>query len=287
MQKSNCLEDYKYNKYSQHGEDGVIEEILNRIPKKNGWCVEFGAWDGSYLSNTKNLFQNKGYSAVLIEGNYEKSVELETLYSKNEKIITLNRFVGFSKKDNLDKILAETEIPLEFDFLSIDVDGNDYHIWKAVSKYKPKVVCIEFNPTIHTGVDFVQPSDPNLNQGSSISSIVKLGERKGYKLVSVLVCNAFFVKDEFFEEFKISDNSPEALRKDQNSLSYLFVGYDGTIFLRGNNKLPWHNPILIEEKKFQVLPKFLRKYADNYNFVEKRLFKIYMLLREFKKKIKL
>ena len=61
------------NFYSQNGEDGIIEEILCRIPKseKNSWCVEFGAWDGKHMSNTFHLVESAKYAAIYIEGNSE------------------------------------------------------------------------------------------------------------------------------------------------------------------------------------------------------------------------
>ena len=173
------LLNYKSDKYSQMGEDGVIEEILKILPKNDKWCVEFGAWDGQYLSNTRNLIESQDYAAVLIEGSKTKFKELEKNYAKNPKVITLNQFVGFEKKDNLDQILTKTSIPIDFDFLSIDIDGNDYYVWKTMVKYQPKAVCIEFNPTIPTEVKFIQKADNSVNQGSSLLSLVELGKEKG------------------------------------------------------------------------------------------------------------
>jgi hypothetical protein len=83
--------------------------------------------------------------------------DLIRTYEGNERVIALNRFVGFDPDNCLDKILADTPIPKNFDLLSIDVDGNDYHIWEAVEEYRPKVVVIEFNATIPPEVEFVQP----------------------------------------------------------------------------------------------------------------------------------
>jgi hypothetical protein len=259
--KKSCawLLDYKLNVYSETGEDGIIKKILEILPSHDKWCVEFGAWDGQHASNTRNLILNEDYSAVLIETDKAKFAKLQKNYAQNNKVITLNQIVGFERKNNLDSLLKLTPIPLDFDFLSIDIDGNDFHVWKAISKYNPKVICIEFNPTIPTEVEFVQPADHSINQGSSLLSIVKLGNEKGYELVSVLPYNAFFVKSEYYPLFEISDNSPASLRKDLKSITYLFSGYDGTIFLRGNLKLPWH-PIELKESKVQHIPKFLRKY---------------------------
>jgi hypothetical protein len=60
------------NVHSQEGEDGIIEHLLSLLPERDHWCVEFGAWDGVYLSNTFHLIESKGYHAVLIEGSSER-----------------------------------------------------------------------------------------------------------------------------------------------------------------------------------------------------------------------
>ncbi len=270
---STWLLDFKFNIYSQTGEDGIIEKILEILPQKDNWCVEFGAWDGLHLSNTRNLIERKDYSAVLIEGNQAKFNDLERNYLQNANVIPINRYVGFDEKDNLVRILTGTPIPKDFDFLSIDIDGNDYHTWKAVSEYKPKLVCIEFNHTIPTVVRFVQPADFSVSQGCSLLSLVELGKEKGYELVSVLPFNAFFVRSEYYPLFQIDDNRPEVLRRYLLNITYIFSGYDGTIFIRGYRKLIWHT-IELDESKIQPLPKFLRKYPENYGKAEKILFRL-------------
>jgi hypothetical protein len=270
---SNWLLDYSYDIYSQAGEDGIIEKILETIPDRNNWCVEFGAWDGLHLSNTRNLIENNAYHAVLIEGDEVKFGELTKNYSSNQNVICICGFVGFQSLDNLDKLLLNCPIPEDFDFLSIDIDGNDYHVWKAITYYKPKVVCIEFNQTIPTEVKFVQAADPSINQGASLRSIVDLGKEKGYELVAVSSWNAFFVKTDYYHLFEIEDNSPATLRTNLDSVTYIFSGYDGTVFMRGNLKLPWHN-LNLKESKIQLLPAFLRKFPGNYNFFHNLCLKI-------------
>ncbi len=291
MRKSTWLLDFKYDIFSQHGEDGIIEKILEIVPEKDKYCVEFGAWDGITMSNTRNLIIHRGYSAVLIEGDSSKYEELKRNYSRNLNVITINRFVGFDEDDNLDQILKDTPVPVDFDFLSIDIDGNDYHVWKAMKEFKPKIVCIEFNHTIPTEVEFVQPADPSVNHGASLLSLVKLGKEKGYELVAVTVANAIFVKKEFFPLFEIEDNKPEILRTNLEYVTYIFLGYDGTLFLRGHRRSPWHEGLELEETRMQLLPDFLRKYPQNYNEFKKKIYTEYLQLltkypEEYSKAIK-
>src|SRR5476649_3108801 len=116
------LLDHKKDVYSQNGEDGIIEVILSTLGNRDKWCVEFGAWDGKHLSNTRNLIENGGYSAVLIEGDANKSQALQRAYRDDPKVFPISAFVGFNPSDGLDAILEKVPIPIDFDFCSIYID---------------------------------------------------------------------------------------------------------------------------------------------------------------------
>jgi hypothetical protein len=264
---------------SQGGEDGIIEKILETIGINDGWCVEFGSWDGKHLSNTWNLVANKGYSAVLIEGAPKRCRILKKNFESNPKVIPVNAFVGFNHEDSLDRILEKTAIPRDFDVLSIDIDGNDYHVWDAIKNYTPKLVVIEFNPTVPPSVEFVQPRDMRITQGSSLLSMVQLGRSKGYELIAAESANAFFIKKEYRCKFDIHDNSVEAIWTDQSAVTQMFFGYDGTVFLQGLTVHPW-TQIPIRESKMQILPAWARKRAVGRCYIMKKAAKIY---RRFKK----
>ena len=118
--KNNWLEDFNNQVHSMRGEDGRIEKILEVIGENDGWCVEFGAWDGKHLSNTYNLIESKDYKAVLIEGSEEKFKDLIDNFGTNKNIHPINSFVGFNPEDGLDTLLAKTPIPkTSIFFLSI------------------------------------------------------------------------------------------------------------------------------------------------------------------------
>lgn len=251
------LLEHARNVNSQFGEDGILETILATLPTRDHWCVEFGAWDGCHLSNTKNLIDHHGYRAVLIEADKNRFDRLCKNFPDRRLVTPINAFVGFSASDRLDKLLEKTDIPKDFDFLSIDIDGNDYHAWNAVTDYRPKVVCVEYNPTIPTGIHFVQAANPAIQHGNSLTSLVELATSKGYELICVLPVNAIFVRKADFPVFEIRDNRPETLRKDESLVTQIFSGYDGTVFLRGCQKLPWHL-IDLDEMSFQRIPRFLR-----------------------------
>lgn len=271
------LNEFASNVNSQEGEDGIIAKALDVIKENDCWCVEFGAWDGKHLSNTYNLIAKKNYSAVLIEGDQKRLKDLQKNFQSNKRVHPINAFVGFEENDNLDLLLRNTDIPINFDVLSIDIDGNDYHVWEAVRHYKPKIVVIEYNPTIPNAVEFIQSRDMQITQGSSISAINKLAKSKGYELVATTRLNAIFVDSKYFDLFEIEDNSIETLRTDLSEVTYIFNGYDGTVFVRGCGRLHWHN-IPYKENKMQQVPKWLRKYPGNYGLLKKVFAKIYRYL---------
>lgn len=265
--------------HSLAGEDGVVEKILGLLPGRDRWCVEFGAWDGLFGSNTRHLIEAHGYSAVLIESDRRRYRALRRNCPSGAGVIALNRRVGLAGRERLDRILAATPVPRDFDFLSIDIDGNDYHVWKSLAGFRPKAVAVEFNPTVPTHLRFVQRPDPAVRQGASLLSLVELGREKGYELVSVLSCTAFFVRAEHYPLFRIGDNAPGTLRRDPGEITYLFTGYDGRVFLRGSRRLPWHR-LGMREARVQQLPRLLRRYPGDYSLFQRALFVFYLLLSD-------
>jgi len=253
------LLDYAKNVTSQRGEDGIVEKVFEMIGTTNKICVEFGAGDGDRTSNTWNLINFHKWGGVLIEPKKEMFVSLARRYEHRPDVITLAKTVGFEKDNSLDYVL-NGEFPLSFDFLSIDIDGCDYHVWDAIEKYRPRVVLIEHNPTVPIDIAFVQPKDMSVNQGSSLKALHNLGLRKDYELVAATELNAVFVKWEFLSLFDIEDNSPEALNPmDERQKTRLFQGYDGTLFLVGNDRLVWKNR-QISHEDIQVLEPSERGY---------------------------
>jgi hypothetical protein len=210
----------------------------------------------------------------MIEADRQKCDDLLKRYSGNRNVIVLNRLVGFGPGDNLDRILSDTPIPRDFDVLSIDIDGNDYHVWNSVSSYMAKIVCIEYNPTIPTEVEFVQPADKSVNQGASLLALTRLGRRKGYDLVCATHNNAIFVRSAYFPLLGISDNDPRSLREDVSAITYLFCGFDGTLFVTGREFVTGSSEVRIRHRVRQ-LPKIFRKYPPNLGLIPRVLYKFY------------
>ena len=283
-QENRWLLSHRKNFSSQFGEDGIIEKILSMMPNTDKWCVEFGAWDGVFCSNTHHLINEHNYRGVLIEGDSSKFPVLQDTYRDRPDQILLNRYIEFDGDNSLDNILSDTKIPVDFDLLSIDIDGNDYHIWDSLKQYRPKIVVIEFNMTIPMDIEVVQGKEKVNDCGASLLSICKLGEEKGYQLVSVTDNNGIFVREEFFNLFEIEDNSPQEMFQPFNDLymTRVYQKYDSTLVLVGNNKLFWYSPSLrITEKSLQIIPQFLRYFPASVSRIRRAISRLYFSLFRF------
>jgi hypothetical protein len=197
---------YAKNVYSQNGEDGIVEELLNRLNINNGWVCEFGAWDGIHLSNTFNLVK-KGFNAVFIEGDVDKYNDLLKTVNQYNNIIPINAYVDYNDTQNsLDNLLETTNIPIDFDILSIDIDSYDYHIWKSLSKYQPKIVIIEINSSVNTdNNNYIH--DSNQYFGTGFKPTFDLGIEKGYTFI-LHTGNMFFIRNDLFHKLNIHYDNP-------------------------------------------------------------------------------
>ena len=255
------LDPYRRNVTSQSGEDGIIARTFEVIGTTNRWCVEFGAWDGRLNSNTWTLIREHGWSAVLIEGEPDRFDELERCYADiAARTHLFCCFVGLEPGNRLDDLLAQCGTPQDFDLLSIDVDGNDWHLWNSLALYRPRVVVIEYNPTIDNDIYFVQDYGPSVHAGASLLAQIELGRAKGYEFVASTGTNGFFVRRELFPSLGIADNSIDALHETSpEHVLKIFQGYDGTIYAAGNLKLHWHG-IALTQEDFQVLRPIDRRF---------------------------
>lgn len=197
---------YSKNVYSQNGEDGIVEELLKRLNINNGWVCEFGAWDGIHLSNTFNLV-TKGFDAVFIEGDVNKYGDLLKTVNKYNNIIPINAFVDYNDTQNsLDNLLKKTNIPIDFDILSIDIDSYDYQVWKSLKTYHPKIVIIEINSSVNTNNNN-HIHEHNKYGGTGFKPTFDLGIEKGYKFI-LHTGNMFFIRNDLFDTLNIHYDNP-------------------------------------------------------------------------------
>jgi hypothetical protein len=192
------LNRYEYQVYSQSGEDGIIEEIFNRIGVADQRLVEIGAGDG--LENNTAFLLLKNWTGYWIEGSLEHIKRIQQTYSTLLTRRALQVKHAWVTAENIEELLRGANFPREFDLLSIDVDGNDYWIWKAIENHSPRVVVIEYNALYPPNVKWVRKYEPGARWdgtsyfGASLKSLEILGTEKGYRLVgcNFTGINAFF-----------------------------------------------------------------------------------------------
>jgi hypothetical protein len=281
MTQLESLAKFERNVYSQFGEDGIIEEILSRIGgahELSRWCVEFGAWNGVFLSNTCRLIREDGYRAVLIEPVPQRFAELCQNFP-DDAVVKVQSFVEAAGKNSLDSLLADAGCDLDADLVSIDIDGCDYHIFESLQNFLPKVVCIEYNGTIPNEVDFIQPLDFGLKWGSSALAICRIAEEKGYLPAAVTLANVILVRDDLVDlVIDRASASLAVLRDDAEVRNFVFSGFDGTVLTQGPVYLPWHQ-YTAPSRSLQVLPRPLRKFSGDYRRVEQAAFLTFVAMR--------
>jgi hypothetical protein len=243
--------EFKNKITSQWGEDGIIEEIFNRIKTQNKICVEVGSWDGKHLSNTWILWHEKNWSSILIEGDKNKFLSLIENTKNFENSTAINSFVSPTGNNSLDRLLESQGIPTKFDLLSIDIDSDDYYIFKNLEIFTPRVIVIEYNPTIPPELDIVQEEGEYF--GASALALCQLAKEKKYKLVCCTETNCFFVLNDDYPLLNIDEPILSEVFPREN-LTYVISSQSGLTFLNreptySNLKLKNFIPDFIKEKR--------------------------------------
>jgi hypothetical protein len=243
--------------FSQFGEDGVVEKIFETIAPGPKFAVEFGAHNGINNSNMRNLVVNHGWSSFQIEGDPQRAKKLAKNYAKFPTTKTLEAWVW---PGNIEILFEENGVPKDLDLLVIDIDSNDYYVWRAIRDFRPKVVMIECNiffpPPELMVIDYhpMNYIDNSIYMSASIQSLYNLAKKKGYELIYHMSVgpNLFFVDEQYFERFGIADNSPEAIyvRPEDRFLNHpnLQAGRNGVPWPAGKGTLVWEN--LVIKKKY-------------------------------------
>jgi hypothetical protein len=194
---------FAHKVYSQNGEDGILQEIFRRIGVTNRYFVEFGSADGAE-NNTVLLLTVEGWRGLWMDGDDALIERARSRFKKEIESGQLRADVEFVTAENINSLFAQKGVPQEFDLLSIDIDGNDYHLWKSIEPYSPRVVVIEYNaifqPGMHWVVDYRPDAvwDRTSRFGASLTALERLGGEKGYSLVGCDTrgINAFFVRSD-------------------------------------------------------------------------------------------
>ena len=148
-----CLELYGFKVYSQNDEDGIIEEIFNRIGTTNKIFVEFGV--SNCLECNSHYLLHKGWRGLWIEGSRKHFDEMFARFFPVIRIGQLGCINAFITKNNINDLIQSAKISGEIDLLSIDIDGNDYYVWEAINVVRPRAVVIEYNAKFPPPVEWI------------------------------------------------------------------------------------------------------------------------------------
>ena len=208
--------------YSQNDEDGIILYIFKHIGIKTKKFVEIGVENGTEC-NTTNLLKNFNWKGIQIEGSKklynDAKIQLKKILEKKKNNLKLLNI--FVTKKNINQILKKN-CGKEIDLLSVDVDGNDFWIWKAINCVKPRLVIIEYNSffgsnisaTIKYNSKFSWNHHNNKSYyGASLKALEKLGKQKKYILVGVDKngVNAFFVRNDLAKYINLKSKKTEEI----------------------------------------------------------------------------
>jgi hypothetical protein len=188
--------------YAQNDEDGIIQEIFRRIGPTNRTFIEFGVGTGVECNTAKLLVE--GWRGLWIEADPLRAGSIRRNFQLplDERRLTL--LENLVAAENVNGLLAQGGMDGEIDLLGIDIDYNDYWVWKAVTAVRPRVVVIEYNASLRPPLSLTVPYDPHGRwdgsnfYGASLNALVRLGAEKRYRIVgcSIAGVNAFFVRED-------------------------------------------------------------------------------------------
>ena len=199
------LSEVEWSAFSQWGEDGIIDWLVERLPDIPDTFIEFGV--GDYReSNTRMLLQLRNWKGLVLDGSQENIDSI-----KNQNIFWRHTLIAeraFIDRENINDLFSRAGFGGEIGLLSIDIDGNDYWVWEAIDIVKPVVVVCEYNAVFGDIYKLTVPYRNNFQRtkahfsnlyfGASLPALIDLAQRKGYVFAGTNSngCNAFFICNE-------------------------------------------------------------------------------------------
>ena len=250
LKKVEKIEDIEFKIFSQFGDDGIIQFLIEKLEIEYEYqnFIEFGVEDYSE-ANTKFLLLNNNWSGLILDSSHEN---IENIKKKNFFWkFDLEAIKCFIKKENINSIIANSSInKKKIGILSIDIDGNDYWVWKEINVIDPLIVVIEYNSTFGSEKKISIPykSDferskahhSNLYWGASIEALKFLALKKGYNFLTTNSAgnNAYFIKKNISDKIKLDLKKniyQSKFRESRNeSGKKTFINYDKRLSIIGH-----------------------------------------------------
>lgn len=187
--------------YSQQGEDGVVAEIFSRIGARDRTFLEFGIGDGR--ENTTRFLLERGWRGYWLEGSPTHVAHAREFFRSYIESGQLSILEAFITAENINELLDEVGVPAEIDYMSVDIDYNTAHVWKAMNR-RSRVACVEYNCTLPPNEAVGVPYHPDAMwdgtawYGASLKTFEQIGRSKDMALVGcdLVGVNAYFVNQQ-------------------------------------------------------------------------------------------
>lgn len=218
-QTSSCLRDYEFKVFSQWGEDGIIQKLVEAVPIANKTFIEFGVEDFRE-SNCRFLMMKDNWSGFVVDGSEHNIQTIRNSYYYWK--YNLTAIQGFINSENVCGILSKSRFDSDIGILSIDIDGMDYHVLRAINIFSPRILICEYNSLFGSTRAVTVPYDPSFMRakahpshlyfGASISAWNYLAKQRGYTMVGSTSegVNVFFVRNDLMNDALVSISSTEA-----------------------------------------------------------------------------
>ena len=183
------FEDIEFRVFSQWGEDGIVEWLLQNIPIKHKSFVEFGV-ESFREANTRFLLENRNWRGLVMDGSESN---MQALRTKNLYwMYDLTAVTEFITRENINHIISSNGFAGDLGILSIDIDGNDYWVMEAINCVNPSIIICEYNPIFGDKYPVVVPYEPKFTRfdahhsglyfGAQLRQLNCLPKRKGMSL---------------------------------------------------------------------------------------------------------
>jgi hypothetical protein len=195
--------------FSQWGEDGIIQYLVNNLDITWHTFIEFGVEDFSE-SNCRFLMMKDQWHGFVIDGSTSNIAQLRDSYYYWQ--YRLNSKTAFITRENVAQLLDESGFEKDLGLLSLDIDGVDYHVLEALQEWKPAILIVEYNDAFGWRRPVSVPYDPafarrqkhfsNQYWGANLPAFCYLAGNRGYALVGTnsVGSNAFFVRRELLND---------------------------------------------------------------------------------------
>ncbi|MCK8495767.1 hypothetical protein M0L20_28130 [Spirosoma sp. RP8] len=201
--QASSMKDAEFKLFSQFGDDGIIQYLISHVKPRVDTFVEFGVEDYEE-ANTRFLMMNNNWKGLIIDGSshFIDHIKTSSFYWR----YSLKAISSFITAENINQLLVNNGIAGQIGLLSIDIDGNDYWVWKAITEVESDIVVIEYNSLFGSDRSITVPYRPDFMRqeahysylyfGASLPALCDLALEKGYAFVGCNQAgnNAYFVK---------------------------------------------------------------------------------------------